>query len=641
MRDDPLVRAVSSLIAETITGGGVLLAAQAHDLSEETVEALGVAAGDPLERSHLSRSLSAKALREEGSFRILLLPEVSTARTEDGRGYRIELQWRDLVTGESGRLVETAPAGPEAIDATGRLAVAAQQAWRIAWKGSGKKLENVVLSGRLSGSLEASAAWADARVAWNTGRAEIAVDSLLQSLEMDPGFDAARVGLAWIRLAQGRPEEAGSLAAEAVGGDRLSRIDLEMATVIRTAATGDGDALLTLAEALEGDGARSPWTSLTRGMGYILKDKYARAIGSLDEIRLHRPNDPAVLHMAGIAGLGAEDFYEAETHLARAVQLWPQNELIRGDLAEMHIRNRDVEAARQALEDWSSAFQPQDRPVRGEAWDVENPPPPVRARAVEMLTGTHSAAIENLASWSSSPEIQQAPWQVRVPILYWLHEMQLKLTNVGEKEERQRRLDAARNSLRSLEALLPDEERDSRPWIYKGLQALLYVRESRISEARKIREEILEASGLPGYDPGVEAEILANITLQEADTEGHFEACKRAIRVRGSLEDLYRLAQAYTMIGDWRGVEVQYQLMVERLHEWSASRREDGYLSSPITSGHVPFIYYAGALARTNQGDAVGTRKRFGLFLAYFRKPDPVFRRFRSNATERGVKAAW
>lgn len=641
IRDEPLVQAASAVLAEVLAADGKVSAALLHDISVETMEALDFDLDDPPGPRRLTRSGVLEKLRSAEGIRVVLLPEISSERIGEEAGFEVGLRWIDTVKGDEGVMSDASPreAGPF-LDLLGRLAAQAHTGWRSGWSGSGPPPDPAAAAA-LTSSPRAAADWALGRAAWCSGGVPRAEKALERALESDPEFGRAQVDLAWILLARGLAEKAGSLAAAAVEGGRLSTAALEEATLIRIASTGDGDALVELGAKLEREGPGFPRADLSHAMGLILRDEYAPSISLLDRVRRHRPNDPAVVHLAGIAGLGAQDYFEAETRLSRAAALWPGNELIRLDLAETAVRNRDLEGAAGILEEWAAGFHPGTPPVSTEHWSVANPPPPVRADAVHSLRGRISVAADELQARAAKLELDGAGWRIMVPVLYSLHGMEMQLSTLGAAREKQAWLNRARDSLRKLDAILPDEERQARPWVYDRLAALLRVREGRVQEAREIREMIMDASEMPGYDPGVEAEIDAAITLKEADAQGHFAACRRGIEVRGLISDHYRLAQAYAVVRDWPRLDDEYETMRRRLEEWSVLRRRDTFTWSPMESGYIPFIYYVGALARMNQGDAGGARSRFRTFLAYFKDPDPPYRVFRNDAADRGAKPAW
>ncbi len=637
LAEDPFVQAVPALIVEGISGEGSEVASQVHDLPPEAVTALGLKEGETLDARRLGRAGSVEVLRDKGAVGMLLLPEVSAGKIEGTRGYEIEIRWIDLAHATEGLLRDSGVAGTGAIDAVGRLAAAARTEWKKSRGGDGIPPEEPALSRRVSPSPEALRSWAASRSSWNSGDPPAAVASLEEALRIDPAFDRARADLAWIRLAQGRRGEAGALAAQALEGRRLSQAGMEEAELTRAAAGGNGQVLLTLASSFAARSGGSPRTPLTRALGQILVEDYPPAIGLLDRARFERPNDPALLHLAGIAGLGSADYFEARERLSRAAALWPTHEIIMTDLAEAYARDLDFEGARAVLDGWIGRFKPGDKPGAGESWSVENPTPHVRAAALPMLTGNPRAALAGLESHLDAMEAAGAGLETRIPILYALHELQMWLLDDGNPRQRQEMLDGARESLRLLlEEWVTPEERARRPWLYDRLVARLRVREGRIDEAREIRDRIITSSGLPGYDPGVEAEIDAVIALKQADTENHLAACRRAIEVRGSLLDRYMLIQAYTMMRDWRALEEEYEVLAQRLADWSAARRGDALLYRPMSSGHLPIIYYTGAMARFNQGDGIGSRERFDAFLKYYREPDPIFYLMHGTAQNNG-----
>jgi hypothetical protein len=639
--EEPITRAAAALLAEVLPRSGRACSALIHDLSKESLEALDFEPGKAPSTRRLTRSAMLDRLRDSDHVRILILPGISPAAVQEGDGLEVELRWMDLVSGDEGIVTESAPAGAPVIDLLARLAVQAQAGWRSGWPEGGPAPAPRIPGSELSSSPEALARWAAAGERWKTGRVPAAIRELGEAIGTDEGFGRAKVELAWIRLAQGRRDEAGALAGAAVEGGRLSPEAIEEATIIRIFAAGDAGAAATLAESLEEEQPPSWRAALARATADLLGDSYAPSISHLDLVRAHRPNDPAIQHLAGMAGLGAEDYYEARIRLARAAELWPEHETIRLDQAETEVRAHDLEAAAGILESWAAGWSPSDPPSSTAAWSIGNAPPPVRARAVDLLMGHLSASARALGERAAALAIAGADGQVRVPMLHALHELQMLLSSLGTDREKQQWLDGARSSLREIEDLLAGREAASASRELRRLTALLRVREGRLDEARAVREEIMGESEMPGYDPAIEAEIDYAITLKEARSKEHFEACRRLVKARGLLSDHYKLAQANAIVRDWRSLELEYDAISDRLENWSMWRREDSLTWGPIASGHVPFIYYVGGLARMNQGDSAGAKERFGSFLAYFKRPDPVFSMFRADAAERGAKAAW
>jgi hypothetical protein len=212
----------------------------------------------------------------------------------------------------------------------------------------------------------------------------------------------------------------------------------------------------------------------------------------------------------------------------------------------------------------------------------------------------------------------------------------------GDRELiKQKWLNAARASMSRLQELIPEPEKQRRPWILLRMEALVRVREARVPEAREILERIASASGLPGYDPGVEAEVAGGIALKDAKSADHLDACRRGVAVRGSIEDLYRLALGYGISGRWKEADEQYLKLEERLDAWNGARRADALLSSVDVSVLVPFSYSIGGQCGYWRGDADLARVRWGKFLAWFRSPDEVFKPFRVEAMDSGSKPAW
>ena len=641
LRDDPIVGLLPALLAEAIGAGMPVAASLAHDLTPETLQALGLEGQGAPSAEALSAAAAAPALGKHDSIRILLLPEVE----KTGAGYQIRIEWRDLPTGKRGSVSERAGSPAELIPAAGRAAAGAATAWRAVWKGpaAGKgaaQASVIPLSKLTSDRMDALAAWSKAGVAWSGGDVPAAEQWLLDALAADPGFDRARVDLAWIRLAQERRADAAALARDAMQGGRLAAPAAALASIIEAAAAQDAAALERLAATLEAEAPASPLGPMARGIALNLTGVHERAVAALDPIRLHRPNDPALLHQAGMAALGVADDYESVRLLARAARLWPQHDRIVMDLADAKLRARDMDGAGAVMQDWSRGFDPTRPPIWGGEWGPEDPPPTVRAAAILTLQGAIGSAVETLGKESSALSLSSAPVGVRMAVLFSLHELQMQLA-WGPELEKQRWLNAARASLKALEEILPPGYKEARPWFLDRLSALLRVREGRLQEARDLREKILGGADLPGYDPAIEAEIQTAISLKEADTETYFAAAARAVAARDLLLDRYQVAQGHLMARAFDKTEEGFKIMEDRLRFWSAARRRDAYFWSPVGAALVPFIYYLGAETGVQSGQVAASRERFGIFLAFFRRPDTRLEDLAREAADRGAVPAW
>jgi tetratricopeptide (TPR) repeat protein len=643
---DPLAVAMPALIAEAVSADGVHLASLVHDLSPGTLRALGVEAGGLPGAELMASDAARQALLEEGSVRMLLLPSMKRkGSAKRARGHKLTLRWEDLVSGEGGVVSEASKGVEGSIDAAGRAARAAREAWSRSWApsdgpSSGANGKVSRLSRLTSSSPEALTAWARATEAWNRGDVPAAEKGYLAALDDDSAFDRAKLDLAWLRLGQGRVDDAARLAEEARAGGRISWAARGLAEII-SAASGERFAdLEERSGAVETELRGTPLEMLAFSLARNLTGEHERAMTPLHDVRIHRPNDPFLLHQAGMAALGSLDEYESLLHLERAAALWPKHDRIQMDLAEAKVRARDLPGAQKVLDEWRLAHKPTDPPVWGGAWSIEDPPPSVRAVGVGLLNGSIERSIEKLDKEVSILQITDAPSALRVAVLHALHEMQMQLA-IGAALPKQRWLNGARGSLRALREIMPAEEQEARPWVLDRLEAILRVREDRLDEARRIRERILEASNLPGYDPAVEAEVEAVITLKDADNDAHFEACNRAVAVRGSLNDYFRLGQAYAISRRWDEAEELYLVMEERRRSWSAARRRDAVLWSPLNSVETPFIHLLGGLARVWRGQPELAKERFGIFLGYFRHPDGIYVRFKAEAESRGGVPAW
>lgn len=643
---DPLAGALPALIAEAVEAGGLFMASRAHDLAPETREALGLTGdgiGDP---KALEPKSSGPVLTAEEEVRLLILPSLKRkGSAEKGPfSYQVSLQWTDLIAGEKGKASAKATGAAGLVDAVGEAVREARAEWSETWKPGAAEPQTGVsarkLSESLSSSPEALAAWARVGALWAGGEAGDAEAALEEALASDASFDRARVDLAWIRLARDRRDEAATLAQEALKGGRLTGAARARAEVLEAAAREDGEALEALGERYRDSQPGAPWGWLASGLARNLSGEHERAVARLDRVRLHRPNDPALLHQAGIAALGSVDYFDAVVQLERAAALWPDHGAIQVDLAEAKLRSQDTDGALAVLKAWRDRFKPSDPPVYGDAWSFENPPPPVRAVEFLVLQGSIEKAVETLDKERQALEIGGAPVELLRAVLMTQHELQMQLA-FGQIFFKQRWLNAARTSFAELQELFSDEEKKARPWVLDRMLAHIRVREGRVDEAEEIRDRILEMSGLPGYDPGIEAEIDAAIALKLAETSRQLEACRRGIEARGNLQDHFRLAQAHAITFDWDKTEVQYKILEDRLEFWSAGRRGDSLLGAPLTTALVPFVYQLGAQAGVHSGRAEDARERFNIFLAYFRNPDDVFMPFRKEALDRGARPAW
>jgi tetratricopeptide repeat protein len=642
-----LAAAMPALIAEAISADGSYTASLACDLAPDALQSLGLAKDASPDAAVLSAATAAGPLSEDADVRILILPSIERIGSAAGGSSQLKLsiEWRDLVSGKKGSASETASQAAGLVDAAGKGADAARRGWAAEWKSAGPAKPAPAAPARTlsqitSKSPAALSAWAGARAAWHGGDVPKAEAALSEALAADAGFDRARVDLAWIRLGQERNDEAASLAEAALKGTALSESSRGWAAVTEAAGRKDAAALEALGKKLMHDAPSSPWGDLAMGWELNLKGEHDAAIAHLDAIRLHRSNDPSVLHQAGIAGLGASDPFEALTHLERAAALWPQHDQIVLDLAEARVRNHDLDGAKLTLQAWRERFKPTDPPTRGGEWSIEHPPPPVLALGVDLLAGALSKSIDKLERDAALLEAGKAPVATRVAVLHALHEMQTELA-FGPELEKQKWLNAARESLRALGDLIPPEEQQRRPWVLLRLQALIRVQEDRLPEARQIREKIMESSALPGYDPAIEAEVEAAIALKQADTDKHLEACRRAVKLRGELPDLYRLGQGLSLAARWKEVIEPVRAIRERIETWNITRPRDALLASPKMSLLVPFAYSLGGEIGHWTGDLQMAREMWGIFLAYFRDSDEAFKPFYDEAINTGNTAAW
>jgi len=646
-----VAQSLPALIAETLSADRALTASLAHDLSPDTLESLGIvsdlAATIP-DAAKLAAPESAKALLEDGSIRIVVFPSIEvTGGSGKKPAISLTLKWTDLVAKQEGSVVESARDAAGLIDAAGRATFSVRKAWLPFGQGTGAtapKIFAVSIAAITSKVPAAIESWAKAGEAWNHGDPPGAEAALKTALTLDPAFDRARVDLAWIRCGQGRLDEAGSLAAEALKGSRLSLSARAFAEIIQAAATRDPGRLESVAARLEAEAPAqshdAPWGALASGLALNMKGEHHRAIGQLDRIRLHHPNDPAILHQAGMAGLGGEDILEARAHLERAAALWPAHDRIQMDLAETRVRAHDIDGAQAVLEAWGKRYHPGDPPIWGGDWSYEDPPPLVRSQMVKILTGSLSSAIEFLDGQELLLEAASAPVSLRLIVLRTMHELQNRFY-FGTEMQKLRSLGAARDSFTRMKELTPPEERERHPWVLLSLEAGLRLREKRLPEAKALREKLAAVSSLPGYDPAMLAEIDAAIAVQEGETDEVFEEWKKAVEARGRLDDLYESAVAYAVAAKWREVREIVGTIEGRLETWNVTRRRDAILWSPEGAAVVPFVYSLGGATGYWLGNGDYSHGQFGIFLAYFRAPDPPFRHYAAEAQDRGSRPAW
>lgn len=641
-------QAVDLLVVEALRADRRLSVGLVSDLDVDTLKSLGTDPNSLPENEALSAQGARGVLRDDGSVRILILPTILwKAGGGSGGTLHLNLEWNDLVTGKTGRVSESATSPAGLVDAAGRAAEAARRAWSAEWKpgppspGSAQG-GPAALSSITSKSPEALAAWSRSITSFNHGDPPGADAALEQALKLDEGFDRARVDLAWLKLAQGRMKEASDLAAAAQKGKKLSAYARSIASVIEAAGRPDAAAALdSLGTKLSKEAPSFPWGSFASGYARNLKGDHDPAVALLDPLLIERPSDPLVLHQSGIASLGSADPEQAVAQLGRAVELWPAHHRMVIDLAEAQLRNRDIEGARRTLQAMRERFRPEDRPIWGGDWSIEDPPPAVRAAQVDLLAGAVSKSIAAMEKDLALLDAAKAPDATRVSLLYSLHEMQAFLAFGDVELVKQKWLNAARGSMRRLQELIPEPEKQRKPWVLLRLEALVRVREGRVPEAREILAKIASASNLSGYDPGVEAEVASGIALKDAQTADHLDACRRGVAVRGAIEDLYRLALGYGISGRWKEADEQYLKLEARLDGWNNARRADALLASADVSVLVPFSYSIGGQCGYWRGDAELARARWGKFLAYFKYPDEVFKAFRVEAMDSGSKPAW
>ncbi|HZE88736.1 MAG TPA: tetratricopeptide repeat protein, partial [Verrucomicrobiae bacterium] len=491
-----------------------------------------------------------------------------------------------------------------------------------------------------SKSPAANAAWARAVAAFNRGDVAAAETGLAAALAADPAFDEARVDLAWLRFAQGRAAEASSLATQAAKGKRLTLTARARAEIIAAAAAGKPAELDAIAVRLKHEIPGGPWESLATALSLNIRGEHYRAIAPFDAVRAHRPNDPAILHQAGMAALGLGDATEAQEVLRRVVAAWPGHDRAQMDLAEALVRAHDLDGAAKSLEAWAQRYHPGDAPVWGGAYTFDDPPPIVRSQAVFLLKGAVSKAIESLDRRESLYDAASAPAAVRVIMLRTLYDLQSELA-FGSDLQKHRWLDAARETFNRLRDVMPPDDQKARPWILLRMEALLRVREGRFPEARALREKIAAASAMPGYEAAAVDDVDAALALKDADTDKVFEVLNRAVAARGSVADLYALGQAYGVIAQWKKTQEIVTKIEGRIETWSESRRPDALLWNTRTALLVPFIYSLGGEMGVWLDDVESSRKRFGVFLGYFKTPDEPFREFADEASGRGATAAW
>ncbi|MBI3448829.1 MAG: tetratricopeptide repeat protein [Acidobacteria bacterium] len=641
-----MVSSLPTWIAEAISAEGRETASLAHDLSPDTTESLGLGGGPipPLAAAaKLAGADDAKALIGDGSVRILVFPSVASSAGKT----TLSLRWIDLVAGKDGTVSATAANAAGLVDAVVKAVSSARDGWRRAFAlpaaGAAAKADRIASAplGACASKLpEANAAWARAETAWNHGDVPAAESALTAALASDSAFDLARVDLAWIRFAQGRATEAAALASTAARGRRLTLTARARAEIIAAAAAGQPAELDALAPRLKRDLPGAPWESLATALSLNLQGEHYRAVAPLDIVRIHRPNDPAILHEAGMAALGLGDAAEAQELLRRVVAAWPAHDRAQMDLAEAFVRARDLDGAAKSLEAWAQGYHPGDAPVWGGAYTFDDPPPIVRSQVVSLLKGAVSKAIESLDKKESLYDAASAPAPVRVIVLQTLYDLQSELAFGGELQK-QKWLDAARESFNKLRDVMPAGDRKARPWILFRMEALLRVREGRFPEARALREKIAAASAMPGYDAAALDDVDAAIALKDADTDKVFEVLNRAVESRGSVADLYALGQAYGVTSQWKKTREIVTKIEGRIETWSEARRPDALLWNTRTALLVPFIYSLGGEVGVWLDDVESSRKRFGIFLGYFKTPDEPFRAFADEASGRGATAAW
>jgi len=634
------VAALPALVAEAISADRDWVAAQTHDLSPDTRESLGLdpmANGPLADAAKLAEPGSVKPLAADGSIRILVLPAVESMGSPGKPEIALTLTWRDLATGKTGAVREKAKDAKALIDAAGRAAAAAVRQWSPDGAPDRGAKDLAALTSKDPGAV---ALWARAAGAWNHGEVPSAESSLSKAIAADPAFDRARVDLAWIRLGEGRLKEARALAGAALSGKRLSGSARDLAEISAAAAAGDAAALETLGARLVGESPASPCGPLATGLALNLKGDHPRAIAYFDQVRLHRPNDPAVLHEAGIAALGQGDYFEARTELERAARLWPEHDRIQMDLAETLVRAHDIDAAGKVLEAWGQRWRPGVPPIWGGEWTYDDPPPILRSQMVNLLRGAVSKSIDSIGRQELLMEAASSSLPVELLVLRTMHEMQTELA-FGDELWKQRWLNAARDSLARLKELTPPEEQKASPWVLLKLEALLRVREGRLPEARELREKIAASSSLPGFDPFALSKVDVAIALKVADTDKVFEIRKQAVETRGSIEDLYELGESYAITARWKEATPLVAQMKDRLETWSATRRQDAILWSPRGATLVPYIYSLAGETGVWLGDVDGSRKEFGIFLSYFTEPDLALKPYRDEAEGRGATPAW
>jgi tetratricopeptide (TPR) repeat protein len=631
-----------NLIAEALGSDGDYKVLMARDLASQALMALQLPPGAVPTLGVLTPADAVPHLLAAG-VRVVLFPEISRVR----EGVEIEIEWKDLVGMTRGSVSQRASRDGAIINAAGRAASAARAGWETSWKSRARKGSTTDpgksnLTELVSASMPAVLAWSLGRDGWSGGGVPAAEKNFEAALGHDPGFDLARVDLAWIRFGQGRLQEALELSGKAREGRDLSRAARATARIISGAAGGTegAGALHKLGEEL-GTGLPGSWLgSLAEGIAFNLEGKHAEALTLMDESMAVRPNDPVVLHNAGMAALGFGDYFDSIEKLERVAAMWPEHDRIIMDLAEAKLRARDEEGAQEVLAGWAARFDPARAPIWGGNWSYREPPPPVCATALDLLKGSVESSAKSLEQLASRYKLAGAPVPTRIAVVRSLHEFQMALAR-GQELHKQRWLNGARRTLRELDELMNAGEKTSHPWVLSYLRARLLIREGRTAEAESLRVEIMKASQLPGYDPGLEAELDTTIAFKTADAERLFVAANRTVSRRGTLQDTYQLAQAYGIADKWDDVEIQFRVMKERIEYWSLNRREDSILSSPMNAGHVPFIYSVGAQSGVWRGEPDVARERFSIFLAYFSDPDPLFKPFYREALERGAHPAW